>query len=167
MTAGLDAASDSHRVRAEIEPGLTTRADPTVLHQVLAHPLDNALKYSPPGGDVTLMGRRTADGVAVAMISAGVDLPPASDIFEVFQRGDGTQIGSAPGTGLGLHVVRNLVEAMKGSVATHSDPEAGTTLIVNLRGPGAGTGPGSAEYSRLGLNPPGATREGDLPQAAT
>lgn len=138
VTKGLDAVSVDHRVRAEIEPGLTTCADPAAVHQVLSHLLDNAMKYSPAGGDITVVGHRTAEGVAIVVIDEGVGLPEGIDIFEAFQRGDSTQVGDAPGIGLGLHIVRNLVEAMKGSVVAHSDAVAGTAFTVNLPGPGPG-----------------------------
>lgn len=167
MTEGLDAVSTDHRVRARIEPGLTTRADPTALYQVLAHLLDNAVKYSPAGGDITVVGHRTAAGVTVVVVDEGVSLPEGIDIFEAFQRGDGAQVGAAPGIGLGLHIVRNLVEAMNGSVAAHSDAEAGTTFTVNLPGPGSGRDPGSDRRTRSGLHDRAPTVEGLLTVAAT
>jgi len=136
VTKGLDAVSLDHRVRADIEPGLTTGADPAAVHRVLSHLLDNAVKYSPAGGDITVVGHRTAEGLAIMVVDEGVGLPEGIDIFEAFQRGDSTQVGDAPGIGLGLHIVRNLVEAMKGSVVAHSDAVAGTAFTVNLPGPG-------------------------------
>ncbi len=132
ITRELDAVSTEHQVRAEIELGLTTYADPAALCQVLGHLLDNAVKYSPAKGAITVVGYRTAEGIAVAVVDEGIRLPDGIDIFEAFQRGDSTEVGAAPGIGLGLHIVRNLVEAMGGSVAAQSDAEAGTRFTVNL-----------------------------------
>jgi signal transduction histidine kinase len=128
----LDAVSTGHQVRANVEQGLTTHADPTALGQVLGHLLDNAVNYSPAGGVITVVGYKTAEGVAVAVVDEGTRLPVGIDIFEAFQRGDSTEVGAAPGIGLGLHIVRTLVEAMGGSVTAQSDAEAGTRFTVNL-----------------------------------
>jgi len=128
----LDAVSAEHQVRAEIEHGLTIYADPTALGQVLGHLLDNAVKYSPPGGVITVVGCETPDGVAVVVIDEGGCLPDGIDLFEAFQRGDSTEVGAAAGIGLGLHIVRTLVQAMGGSVTAQSDAEGGTRFTVNL-----------------------------------
>ncbi len=141
ITRELDAVSTDHEVRAEIEQGLTTYADPTALSQVLGHLLDNAVRYSPAGGVITVVGDKTADGIAVAVVDEGICLPDGVDIFEAFQRGDSTHMGAAPGIGLGLHIVRNLVEAMGGSVTAQSDAEAGTRFTVNLPVPAPHSGP--------------------------
>ncbi len=135
ITRELDAVSTAHQVRAEIEQGLTTFVDPTALGQVLGHLLDNAVKYSPAEGVITVAGYITAEGVAVAVVDEGAHLPDGIDIFEAFQRGDSTEVGAAPGIGLGLHIVRNLVEAMGGSVTAHSDADTGTRFTVNLPTP--------------------------------
>ena len=132
ITRELDAVSTDHEVWAEIEQGLTTYADPTALSQVLGHLLDNAVKYSPASGVITVVGGKTADGVGVAVVDEGICLPDGVDIFEAFQRGDSTQMVATPGIGLGLHIVRNLVEAMGGSVTAQSDAETGTRFTVNL-----------------------------------
>jgi K+-sensing histidine kinase KdpD len=140
ITQELDAVSTDHQVRAEIEQGLATYADPTALCQALGHLLDNAIKYSPAEGVITVVGYKTAEGVAVAVVDEGIRLPYGIDIFEAFQRGDSTEVGAAPGIGLGLHIVRNLVEAMGGSVTAQSDAEAGTRFIMNLPMPAPPSG---------------------------
>lgn len=132
ITRELDAVSTHHQVRAEIEQGLTTFVDATALGQVLGHLLDNAVKYSPAEGAITVVGHRTAEGVALAVVDAGVHLPDGVNIFEAFQRGASTEVGAAPGVGLGLHIVRTLVEAMGGSVTAESGADAGTKFTVNL-----------------------------------
>lgn len=137
----LDAVSTDHHVRAEIEEGLTTYADPTALSQVLGHLLDNAVKYSPPEGAITVVGFKTAEGVAVAVVDEGVHLPDGIDIFEAFQRRDAIRVGASAGIGLGLHIVRTLVEAMGGSVTAQSDAETGTRFTVHLPRPAPHSAP--------------------------
>lgn len=127
----FDAVSD-HRVRAEVEGGLTAFADPSALHQVLGHLLDNAVKYSPAQGVIRVVGYATADGVAIDVVDEGPGLPSGVDVFEAFRRGDPHQIGGAGGIGLGLHIVRNLVRSMGGTVGAAGNAGGGTTFTVSL-----------------------------------
>lgn len=127
----FDAVSD-HRVRAEVEEGLTPFADPSALHQVLGHLLDNAVKYSPAEGVIRIVGYRTAGGVALDVVDEGPGLPSGVDVFEAFRRGEPRQIGGADGIGLGLHIVRNLVSAMNGTVSAAANAGGGTTFTVGL-----------------------------------
>ena len=132
ITRELDSVSTDHEVRTEIDDGLTVWADPVALSQVLGHLLDNAVKYSPAGGVISVMGRRSADWVTLVVVDEGAGLPEGVDIFEAFQRGDAAHVGDTPGIGLGLHIVRNLVEAMGGTVAAESDASTGTRFTVSL-----------------------------------
>lgn len=68
-------------------------------HQVLGHLLDNAVKYSPAPGAISVVGHRTPDSVAIAIVDEGVGLPTGVDVFEAFQRGEDEHIGVAPGVG--------------------------------------------------------------------
>jgi K+-sensing histidine kinase KdpD len=132
VTRTFDVEVTDHRVRADVDEGLTTMADPTALHQVLSHLLDNAVKYSPAEGAISVVGHRTAGGVALSVVDEGVGLPVGMDVFEAFQRGDREQVGLAPGIGLGLHIVRNLVVAMGGSVTAEPNVERGSTFTVSI-----------------------------------
>ena len=91
-------------------------ADPGALHQVLGHLLDSAVRYSPPQGVITVLASGTRGGVAIAVVDEGVGVPVGMDVFEAFQRGDTEHIGVPPWIGMGLHIVRDLVEAMGGTV---------------------------------------------------
>jgi K+-sensing histidine kinase KdpD len=140
ITRAFDALETDHEVRAEVEVGLRATADPAALHQVLGHLLDNAVKYSPARGIISVTGQTTPDGVAIAVVDEGVGLPAGMDVFDAFQRGDNEQVGVAPGIGLGLHIVRNLVEAMGGSVTAEENAGPGSTFTVRLPGPGEADG---------------------------
>ena len=136
ITRALEAVSD-HQLRAEVDEGLVAFADPAALHQVLGHLLDNAVKYAPALSTIRVVGHRTPDGVAVAVVDEGPGLPGGVDVFEAFRRGDPHQNGGAPGIGLGLHIVRNLVRAMGGSVWAAANTERGTTFTVSIPSPEA------------------------------
>ena len=104
---------------------------PSALHQVLGHLLDNAVKYSPARGVIRVVGRATPDGAAIDVADEGPGLPSGVDVFEAFRRGDPQRAGAA-GIGLGLHIVRTLVEAMGGTVAAEANDAGGTTFTVSL-----------------------------------
>jgi two-component system sensor histidine kinase KdpD len=129
----LDGCSNAHRV-VHADPGgqVIVEVDGRALHEVLAHLVDNAVRYSPPATDIVLRGLVDAgDGtVVLEVIDQGVGVPDDIDLFAPFQRGAGAR---APGTGLGLYLVRNLVEAMGGSIAARrNDSGPGSTLSVRL-----------------------------------
>jgi signal transduction histidine kinase len=107
-------------------------ADPSRLRQVLANLLDNAVKYTPPGGHVTLKARADGDEVALDVEDDGPgiaaeDLPR---IWERLYRGDRSR--SERGLGLGLSLVRAIVEAHKGRVEVVSTPDHGATFTIHL-----------------------------------
>lgn len=131
--AGVFASvSASHKVAVEGDEGIVARVDPAGLHQVLGLLLDNAIKYSPAGGAIALRVATTAGGVQVEVTDAGVGVPDGVDIFEPFVRGDLGVTEGVPGIGLGLHIVRNLVEAMGGSVSARRNAGPGSTFTVRV-----------------------------------
>lgn len=132
ITRAIDGLTADHPVRAHVEGPLRLRADPSALHQVLGHLLDNAIKYSPAHAAVNVLAKRTAGGVAISVVDEGMGLPDGVDVFEAFKRGDRDLVGSTPGIGLGLHIVRNLVEAMGGTVSAEANAWRGSTFIVRL-----------------------------------
>lgn len=109
-------------------------ADPGALRQVLDNLVDNAIKYTPNGGRVTV--RWAAEGAAVAfeVSDTGVGIPAADQarIFERFYRVDKARSRDVGGTGLGLAIVKNLVGAMRGTVRVASEEGKGTTFRVSL-----------------------------------
>jgi signal transduction histidine kinase len=106
--------------------------DEKLLQHILGNLLSNALKYSPPGGQVrfsvTEDGRRTVFEVA----DQGIGIPAAeiSQLFESFHRA--SNVGRIQGTGLGLAIVKKAVERHGGTVAVHSEAGAGARFTVTL-----------------------------------
>jgi two-component system CheB/CheR fusion protein len=111
-------------------------ADPARLRQVLGNLLHNAAKFTPRSGRTTLSLKRTGDTTAVVTVrdtGAGVSQELLPRLFEPFMQAEKTLDRSAGGLGLGLALVKGLVELHGGSVAAHSDgPGKGATFTVQL-----------------------------------
>jgi signal transduction histidine kinase/ligand-binding sensor domain-containing protein/DNA-binding response OmpR family regulator len=110
-------------------------ADPSHLEKVLANLLSNALKFTPPGGTVELSLRADGGTASFSVEDTGPGIPPAEvpHIFDRFYRGERSSERSEPGTGIGLALVRELVELHGGSVEVQSEPGAGSRFTVTLR----------------------------------
>ena len=122
-------------LQAEVSEGLGVRADHDRLLQILINLIDNAVKYTPAGGSVTVRARRTGDGrVALSVIDTGVGIPRADlpRITERFYRVDKARSRELGGTGLGLAIVKHLVLAHGGDLVIESDEGRGTTVRVLL-----------------------------------
>ena len=129
---------DAHRFVVDLDEGpLAAEADGDKLGQVLAHLLDNAIRYSPAGGTVTVAARRREDAVEVSVEDEGVGIPHAEQerIFRKFYRGDATASGAigAGATGLGLFLAEGLVTAMGGRIRVDSSEGRGSTFVLELR----------------------------------
>ena len=126
--------SPKHTVEVDLEERpLSVRGDPDRLAQVVGNLLSNAIKYSPDGGTVQLAAERSGAGVRVIVRDEGLGIPEDQQerIFTKFFRGDAGATGIT-GTGLGLAVSREIVEAHGGSIGFDSDPSTGSTFWVEL-----------------------------------
>ncbi|HOP40659.1 MAG TPA: ATP-binding protein [Geobacteraceae bacterium] len=111
------------------------QADPDKLEQVLINLLDNAIKFTPAGGSVTVAAVELKDRVRIDVKDTGIGIPPKdiSRIFERFYRVDAARSRELGGTGLGLSIVKHIVQAHGGSVAVESFPGKGSTFSFTLR----------------------------------
>jgi PAS domain S-box-containing protein len=128
---------DGHRfVLALSDEPLAAAADRDKLGQVLGHLLDNAIRYSPAGGTVTVAARRRDDAVEVSVEDEGIGIPHAEQerIFRKFYRGDAAAGAVGAGaTGLGLFLAEGLVTAMGGRIWVDSDEGRGSTFVLELK----------------------------------
>ncbi|HET7760011.1 MAG TPA: ATP-binding protein [Gaiellaceae bacterium] len=104
------------------------------IEQVLVNLLDNAVKYSPDGGEVVVSTVPSASTVRVEVSDEGVGIPASEQqaVFEKFYRGDPQHRAVPSGTGLGLYVCRELVRRMGGTIGVRSEPGTGSTFWFDL-----------------------------------
>jgi two-component system, OmpR family, sensor kinase len=117
----------------ELEPGVVA-GDENRLRQLLVILLDNALKYTPAGGEVVVGLARTGGRAELTVSDTGVGIPPDElpRVFERFYRADRARTRDPGGTGLGLPIARWIVEQHGGVIALESEPGRGTTARVTL-----------------------------------
>ena len=110
------------RLELDVPSRLTARADPDRLAQVLANLLSNAVRYTPAGGSITVRAERHPADVLVSILNTGEGIP-AEDIdrvFERFYRVEKSRDRARGGAGIGLAIVKQLVEASGGRVGAES-----------------------------------------------
>jgi two-component system, OmpR family, phosphate regulon sensor histidine kinase PhoR len=137
VASHLQPASERHiEVRYEVAEFLSCRADARAVDQVLSNLLDNAIKYTPPGGRVLirsfLCAGRSTVRLEVEDSGQGIDPNHQERIFERFYRVDSGRSRDVGGTGLGLSIVKHLVEAMHGNVGVQSALPHGSLFWVEL-----------------------------------
>ena len=126
------ATNDGHVVVLESNAKAIVRTDRNALWQIFWHLGENALKYSPNGGRISFSSEAVGRNAIITIRDEGIGVPEDIDIFAPFARGQGETMTAIPGTGLGLHIVRNLVRTMRGSVSAERNEDGGSTFRVTL-----------------------------------
>jgi signal transduction histidine kinase len=123
----------------EVEKGLILMGDQSKLHQVLYNLTDNAIKYTPDGGNIHVSLHLDGDDVVWRVRDNGVGIPEEDQdhVFERFYRVDKARSRETGGTGLGLSIVRQLVTMHGGEVTVESMPGEGSEFTVRLPRKGA------------------------------
>jgi PAS domain S-box-containing protein len=130
-----ESLDDGTSLVVEIPDGpLVADADPGKLAQIIQQLVDNAVKFSPEGGTITIAGRRRADSIEVRVSDEGIGIPHADQerIFTKFFRSEGAPGVSASGAGLGLFLVRGLLAAMGGRISVESSEGEGSSFAFEL-----------------------------------
>jgi two-component system sensor histidine kinase BaeS len=144
----LDQVAAAHRataeaagiaVRTDVVGEPTVQADPLRLRQVLGNLMSNAIRHTPPGGTVTLSAFPAAEHtlITVADTGSGIETADLPKVFDRFWRADKSRSRRSGGSGLGLCIVKQLVEAHQGTVDAVSTP--GVETIFTLRLPADGS----------------------------
>ncbi|MDB5337147.1 MAG: luxQ 1 [Planctomycetaceae bacterium] len=132
-----------HRLFVSLPPEpIFLNADVTRLAQVFGNLLSNSAKYTPHGGHIWLTAERSGDDVLISVRDDGIGIPSESlgSVFEMFSQVDRSIERSTGGLGIGLALVKGLVEMHGGSVAAEcSGPGRGTTFTVRLPAVGSHT----------------------------
>jgi PAS domain S-box-containing protein len=124
-----------HQLRVDAAPALIAEGDAARLEQVFSNLLHNAAKFTPARGEVRLVARREGTEAVLTVTDNGPGIPAdmLACVFEPFRQADRSLDHSLGGLGLGLAVVRSLVESHGGSVAAaNNTPASGATFTVRL-----------------------------------
>ena len=110
---------------------LPARTDSEKLRQILSNLVDNAVRFSPAGGRVTIGASRRTDTIVLTVADQGVGIPIAEQerIFSKFYRVGDAQTG---GTGVGLFIAQGLVSALGGRITVQSAEGRGSSFVVEL-----------------------------------
>ena len=159
--AMVEPQARGHGVRIELQPvsaALHVLADERALEQVLLNLLSNGIKYNRRGGAMTVAVRLAKEQVAIDVRDEGAGLSERqmAELFQPFNR-LGAEHGSVEGSGLGLVIASNLLEAMGGRLEVHSRPGQGSTFSVLL----PGVVPETVDAPRPGPRPDSAPKQDD------
>jgi CheY-like chemotaxis protein/anti-sigma regulatory factor (Ser/Thr protein kinase) len=126
--------TERHEIRVDAEAAIV-EGDSTRLEQVVRNLLDNAIKYTPAGGHITVTVRRDGDEAVLRVSDTGAGIPHdvLPRIFDLFVQGERSLARSMGGLGIGLTLVKRLVELHGGTVSAWSaGPEQGSEFVVRL-----------------------------------
>lgn len=114
--------------------GLVVKADPDKLSRILINLIENAIKYTPENGKISVGGQKRGDWTDLFVKDNGIGIPPDDQnrIFERFYRVDRARSREMGGTGLGLSIVKHLVEAHGGFIKVESYPNEGSTFTARF-----------------------------------
>ncbi|PRX99612.1 PAS domain S-box protein [Allonocardiopsis opalescens] len=135
-TSAFRPLSERHELELDIPADLPPAyGDAMATDIIVGQLLENALKYSPDGGPITVRARAAGDGVVVSVSDEGIGIAPGDHerIFERFVQGDAGDRRRFGGIGLGLYIVRRLARAQGGEVTAHSAEPHGSTMRFTLK----------------------------------
>ena len=129
------AAEQNHQVISEdVEGGLYLYGDKSKLNQIIYNLMDNAIKYTPEEGIISVSLREEDGDIVWRVKDNGVGIPEEDQehIFERFYRVDKSHSREIGGTGLGLSIVKQMVKMHGGTITVHSEPGKGSEFVVTF-----------------------------------
>jgi signal transduction histidine kinase len=130
-----DARIRSQKLQVNLpDTRLHIQGDPIQLHEAIANLISNAIKYTPDGGDITISLTTEANLIQVRVADTGYGIPEAQQkrLFSPFYRARIKETKSIEGTGLGLHLVKNIIERHRGEMYLSSTYGKGSTFGFDL-----------------------------------
>ncbi|MCA2001456.1 MAG: hypothetical protein LDL51_06300 [Chloroflexi bacterium] len=114
--------------------------DKSALSQVFINLINNAVKYSPEGAAVEVIAKTGGREARVMVVDHGMGIPPDDlpHLFERFFRARNVTVAEIPGSGVGLYIVKSIIDELGGRIEVKSELNRGTTFIVSLLQPGGG-----------------------------
>lgn len=127
---GTGESDPAHR----LEQVVYASVDPSFLREILDNVIDNAIKYTPEGGQVIVNATANADQVIISVRDTGIGISSTDlqHIFQKFYRADNSDTREIGGTGLGLYIAKQRTEAMGGHIWAESAANAGTIFYISL-----------------------------------
>ena len=123
-----------HLYAATGQPSCRVRADREGLRDILENLVDNAIKYTPEGGEVSVAWQQNGSMAQISVRDTGIGIKPDDQrrVFERFYRVDKARSRELGGTGLGLAIVKHLAQSFGGRAGVRSEPGKGSTFTVEL-----------------------------------
>ncbi|MCK4309731.1 MAG: HAMP domain-containing protein, partial [Candidatus Atribacteria bacterium] len=124
-----------HKIKINISPQLPlVKADPEQIEVVFRNLLDNAVKYTPDGGEIYILALEKAENIYIEVADNGIGISAEhlSRLFERFYRANKDRSRKLGGTGLGLAIVKHIVQAHKGTIGVESKPGKGSKFFFTL-----------------------------------
>jgi signal transduction histidine kinase len=117
------------------QKALLVIGDKSGLQQVFINLINNAIKFSPKASTVEVDVKRIGDQPQISITDHGLGIPPEAipHLFQRFYRAKNVTIAEIPGSGIGLYIVKSIVETLGGSISVESLQNKGTTFTVTLR----------------------------------
>ena len=126
--------SKNIRFTLEVDPAHSTFADAQMIDTVLRNLLSNSIKFTPVNGTITVKSHENNDSIVLSFIDTGIGMSreQAESLFDIQRQSITSGTEGETGTGLGLVIVKEFIEANKGSISVDSMPDEGTTFTVVL-----------------------------------
>jgi signal transduction histidine kinase len=131
----LSASERQHSIQLNLAPDLpAVSVDVTQMHRAICNLVENAIKYTPPGGAIEISTQLAGEEVEIAVADNGPGVPEEDQpkLFQRFYRAYQPGTEGVPGTGLGLNLVKSVVELHGGTVSVESAPSEGSTFTIRL-----------------------------------
>jgi signal transduction histidine kinase len=124
----------SLRIECQSLPGLRVHADELWIRRALLNLIDNSIKYSKPGGLIEIWLKEVDAMVQIGIRDHGIGIDPGDlpRIFDRLYRADPARTRTIGGSGLGLSIVKWIIEAHRGQIRVNSQPDLGTTIEIML-----------------------------------